>query len=154
MPFDMKVCICDKVTFNVTCKAFKNEKGKMESEVVFWVQCERRRSCKRRLCSERLCKQRAFWSAIEWMPRELVSVAVLNSADAWRRSRRTTQRTNLLLSCSHQWNCESRCRFLICLPPSFVPRRCFTMLFFCSLRRYDTECKLHSWMLVNLETTG
>jgi len=29
------------------------------------------------------------------MPRELVSTAVLNSADAWRRARRTTQRTNL-----------------------------------------------------------
>jgi len=29
------------------------------------------------------------------MPRELVSATVLNSADAWRCARRTTQRTNL-----------------------------------------------------------
>jgi len=46
----------------------------------------------------------AFWSTIEWMPRELVSAAVLNSADAWRRARRTTQRTNLLLPCNRRRN--------------------------------------------------
>lgn len=46
----------------------------------------------------------AFSSTIEWMPRELVSATVLNSADAWRRARRTTQRTNLLLPCSRRRN--------------------------------------------------
>lgn len=56
--------------------------------------------------SKRRCKRAvvAFWSTIEWMPRELVSVAVLNSAYAWRCSRRTTKRTNLLLPYNRQRN--------------------------------------------------
>lgn len=55
----------------------------------------------------------------EWIPRGLVSIPLLNSADAWHEAKRTTQRTNLLLQ-----NHKDRRRYIchvfydeICEPP-------------------------------------
>lgn len=135
-------------------RARGSEGGNVMETEVFWASAAWNASLRQR---ERLCRQRAFWSAIEWMPRELVSVAVLNSADAWRRSRRTTQRTNLLLSCSRPMKQRDRRRFPIRLGARPFPSSCRysannfipnplhskgSAVSHRQIRKFDVECRI------------